>query len=296
VALSGVDFATNEAIAKVTSNSDSYAKNANITASALTIANTGHIYADAIVGPAPSANISGIRALVSRATSSVTARQKAYIEGGSIKTSGKTTVKSTLTDGSAQTTMKQAGIGVAVGSADLNYGIATYNAGNAAFVKNANFGTALAASGALDIIANSASVALAEHDGSVLNASAIKAGVLQMTANANGSFDAYIDSTYGRVYVGALTIKNNYSNTSNAKAEQPRSGVGAALAEFSINKAIANTSAVAKAYISGSGIVSAASIAIESISSNTKATARVEQPEVNLSGSTVGTNVVTATV
>lgn len=287
----------NYAYADVSTTAAAYVKDSNVDLNdgSMTVGTEGVIQASAKV-QSPMISASAAKVDISVAEAHLRADQSAYISGGSIMTNGTVTLYSWQNKGLGTTGAVAAlgnntgGTGVGLIGAAANVAKAIADAANQAYVKGSNLGSAEQRNGNLVIWAEANSYAKAGFINNDLNISGVSLGILNMTAEAKGIFKAYLDSTGAVMYVGDISVNNNYQAVSEAKSTQPGQGVGVNLATGQMNFATANTAADASAYLTGSGTVNAQGISIQAVGSGSKATADIDAAKTTVSGVSIAAN------
>jgi len=303
VGVSAISVAGNYADANAATTASAYVKDSNLTLDNgnVTVGAEGIVQSNAVV-ESPKITISGVKVAISKAESTLSAVQKAYISGGSIQTAGNVNIyswqnKDSETTGAvASLGSNTGGVSVSLISGAANIANATADATNQAYVSGTDFGSIDRRNGTLNIESKANSYAKAGFINDIAGVSLTSLGILTMTAESKGIFKAYLDSTNAVIYINDLTISNNYKAISEAKSTQPGKGVSVTLVNGQVNFAKATTETNASSYITGNGSVNAVDINIQTIGSDSKAIADIDAAKTSISGVKVAANIALASM
>ena len=200
-----------------------------------------------------------------------------------IKTDGKTVT------GKANAIISNAAVDAAKYSASANTATATSEGASRAYLA----GATVAGAQKLTVRTTGASVALPEQGNSALSISGVGAGLVLLYANANGTFEAYIDTDNASVQAGAIEVSVRHEAKADAALSTPEKGVSASIGSAETNVALAGVGLRASAGIKGSGAVKTGALDVTA-AGNAAARALVKKPEVAISGAKIAANVLTA--
>ncbi|MDY6180230.1 MAG: hypothetical protein SPI15_05205 [Candidatus Faecousia sp.] len=242
---------------------------------------------------APKVSVSSNKLLISDVNASVSAKQEAFISGGSVKAKNNINITAWLNDNENQGAVAKLEATNAAANGQIiiaNTADAEVTAENSAYVSGTSFGSESDLSGNLNILSSAKSYALASYTDSSYTANGANLGVMVMNANAKGTFEAWLDSTGANVYVKNISIKLQYQSNSEAKSTQPNGGFSIEGVKVATNKATATSGTKATGYVMGSGNVYIGNLDIQVDGSGSSATADVDGKEVSVSGVNVGLN------
>ena len=246
-----------------------------------------------ITAPIFSGTISQL--LISDVDASVSAKQSAYISGGSVNNAGATRVIAWLNDDEdkdqgAEAKLEATYVGISGATINTNTADAVVTAENRAYVMGTDFGTEGSASGLLKIRSDAKSVAKAHYNNSAASLNGANLGVMVMNAWAQGVFESYLDSTGAEVYVSDIDVELDYESDSVAKSTQPGGGFSASAVSGNTNQAIATSSTTATGGIRGNGAIHTGTIDVLVEGNGSTANADVDGKKVTLDGVSVGLN------
>ena len=177
--------------------------------------------------------------------------------------------------------------------AQVNAVEATATGTSNAYVSGANIGHADRYSG-LTVRSQGNVVANAGVRAADVSAGLVSLGVLVVNADAAGIFNAWVDTEGKTLYVTNLTVESNYEAVATANATQPK--LGLRILNGDVNKATAEVSTRADAYISGRGAVHATgAVRVEAIGRG-EATAVIKGTDVSIAFAYVALNQVRADI
>ena len=300
VGASLVSVGANIAVAKTGTSSTTgiTGKGSVNTSGAINVNADGTADADGIVN-GETVSVSGAKIAVSVAVADAGGKQKVCVEGVKITNASGVNVTSEFNDEASERHGANAVVGL-TGSdegASLSFASVKTNVADAdmtATVEAVFSPEDAQINGAVNVNTTAGSYADAKVNNAGVDFSGVKAAVVVVNADADGTFTSKIGS--GTVNARSVTVVTNAVVDAKAQSAQPNASISGASAD--VNVASADAGAVTNAIVTGSGKLNVTNNGALTITNNTKATAdaKISGSELDASVVSVGYSDVDATV
>ena len=264
---------------------------------AVTVRATGIVYAYAVVHGV-SVSVSAVNIAVNLAYAILAAAQSAYIDGASVVTTGagdngNVTVLSEYNKNAIAGALAVTGanggddVSLSLLGVSINEAGAYSRSTSKAYIKGASTDI----SGDLTIKSDATSIAYSDIGLPEVSISLINITTTDTTAEAAGTYEAYIDSTgsAGDIKAGSISVIM-VQITEGIAVTGSNGGVSVSLVNVKSNEAKASAKSEARAYIKGSGNVAADGGILVSANGATSAISRVKEATFSVSAVNIATN------